>query len=101
MKLLPLAISALFGTIGFAAAAEADSSPGEAAQLLIPQDEATSEFEYDADRLAEIETQLNQRTVAPNQTRTNTIRLPNELGLPENMLLIETNGNFAVGTELD
>jgi hypothetical protein len=73
---------------------------GDASQLLLPEPEADEEFEYDSDRLNTLENNINQTVSDDDSNRSNIIRPPGELGLPQELIIIDSDGGPAVGTEL-
>lgn len=92
-------VAILSGVIGFVTPTWADTPPSEASQLLIQEEAGIAEFEYDADRLDTSESQINQNVSGEDQDGGNVVQLPDELGLPEDIILIESNGDYAIGTE--
>jgi hypothetical protein len=106
MKELSLLAVTVLGSITLAVSVHAQTpvstlSEENASQLQPEEASIESNFEYDGDRLQNIESQLNQQVIDNNQNRPILIRLPDELGLPENLRLIESNGNYGVGTQLN
>lgn len=100
MKPISLAVTTLLSTFGLAFPTWADTAPGEASQLLIPEEIEEAGFAYDTNRLSNLESEINQGISSSEQNEDNLIRLPNQLSLPEGIRIIETNGEYSVGTEL-
>jgi hypothetical protein len=73
---------------------------GDASQLLLPEQETPEGFEYDSDRLNTLENNINQTVFDEDSNRSNIIRPPGELGLPQELIIIDSDNGPAVGTEL-
>lgn len=107
MKLIFLIAATLFA-VGLTTAAGADTlqevsieaPQGDASQLLLPEQEASLEVEYDSDRLNTLENNINQSVSGEDSNQPNIIRPPSELGLPSEVIIIDSDGGPAVGTEL-
>jgi hypothetical protein len=107
MKLIFLTAVTLLSIVGATSAwadtlqTESVSVPqGNASQLLLPEQEASEEFEYDSDRLNTLENSINQTVSDEAVNRSNIIRPPGELGLPRDLIIIDSDGGPALGTEL-
>ncbi|NJL39743.1 MAG: hypothetical protein HC899_25610 [Leptolyngbyaceae cyanobacterium SM1_4_3] len=73
---------------------------GDASQLLLPEQEPSEEFEFDGDRLNTLENNINQTVSGEDEDRSNIIRPPSELGLPQDLIIIDSDSGPALGTEL-
>ncbi|MBD1995823.1 hypothetical protein H6G00_04175 [Leptolyngbya sp. FACHB-541] len=106
MKLILLTAVTLLSVVGATSAwantleTESVGVPqGNASQLLLPEQEP-EEFEYDGERLNTLENNINQTVFDEDSIRSNIIRPPGELGLPQELIIIDSDNGPAVGTEL-
>lgn len=107
MKLIFLTAVTLLSVVGVTSAwantleTESVGIPqGNASQLLLPEREESAEFEYDGDRLSTLENNINQTVSGEEDNRSNVIRPPREFGLPQDLIIIDSNSGPALGTEL-
>lgn len=104
MKLIPLVAVAMLGSLGFTAAAWADTPPtsGEAAQLVVEERTASEAPGSDPDRFHVLSTQINQRVSgASNPDASEEGNFLEGVSLPDDIVIIESvDGGYAIGTEL-
>lgn len=76
---------------------EAEPASGNAALLLIPEEESPNESLSEADRLNHLADQINFSTFGEQTGRQTS--LIEDLGLPSNAVIIESMGDYGIGLE--
>lgn len=90
----------VLGTIGLAAPTWAEVTETEAKDLLIPETEAPEAFAFDADDLDQLSTQINHGISVDSENSGQPFRPLQNLDLPDELVIINSNGNFATGREI-
>lgn len=104
MKFILLTSTALLGAIGLMTHAWAEPNPIEGSSTVLSATETTENFEYDAERLGRLATEINRSITTSDEIRNErmieVIHPPQELGLPDDLVITNSDGDFGVGTEL-
>jgi len=95
-----LAFAILLGTIGLSAPSWAEQAEAQAKDLLIPETETTETFSFNAEDLDQLSTEINYSITIDNEGTAQPFRSLQNLDLPDELVIINSNGNLAGGREI-